>query len=149
MKKLVFLVTALIAVTFSGCSSDDDNGGGKSEKLYDVQYTDIIFTFEKGHNIAYYEYMHPQDSMTIYEFTDYRAKDTTYVPNSFKRVYYPKTKKTNYYSFSYSFSNSSVSIQFDNGKRETIRLQKNTPNRPIYSDKVYFNGKAYSPGAAI
>ncbi len=151
MKRFTYLLIGLLAVTtmFTACSSSDDDNIERQEALYDVQYSDIIYTFEKGHNIAYYEYMHPQDSMIIYCFTDYRAADTTYVPDSYKEVFYPKTQKNNYYKFTYTFSNSSVDITFDNGKKETIRLKKDTPDRPIYSNKVYFNEKAFSPGASI
>lgn len=146
--KRIFLLTFLIPVVVltSSCSSSNDEE--PQETLYNVEYSDIVFS--RGHELVFYEVMHPTDSMTIYSFNDYQAgKDAFYLTGSFKEVYYSKTQKSNYYNFTYTFSNSTANIKYDNGRTENIQMKKNTAGKPVYGDIIYFNGKAYSPGASL
>ena len=143
MKHLTTMLAAFVAVsiTFFSCSSDGDDE--PKETLYDVQYSELVYTLDSVK--MFVEYAHPKDSCTFYYFGDYKkeiGRIKTAMP-SYKEVYYSEDKQ-NTYPFTYTFSNSTANIHYDNGKSETIVMKKNCKGTPHYNDKVYFNGKPYS-----
>lgn len=143
MKHLTTMLAAFIAVsiTFFSCSSDGDDE--PKETLYDVQYSELVYTLDSVKMFA--EYAHPKDSCTFYYFGDYKNEvGSTKIPMpSHKDVFYNKNK-VNKYPFTYTFSNSTANIHYENGKSETIVMKKNCKGTPHYDDIVYFNGKPYS-----
>lgn len=143
MKRFFYLFVALLAVTLIGCSSDDNNEGNQSEVLYDVLYSEIVYTVDSTR--MFVEYAHPKDSCIFYYFGDYKEEigSTKIALPSYKEVYYNE-KKQNKYPFTYTFSNSTANIRYENGKSETIVMKKNCKGTPHYDDKVYFNGKPFA-----
>lgn len=143
MRHFKIFLAALLAVTFLSvsCSSSDDDE--PKETLYDMPYNEIVYTLDSVK--MFVEYAHPKDSCIFYYFGDYKNEvGSTKIPlSSHKDVFYNKTK-VNKYPFTYTFSNSTVNIHYDNGKSETIVLKKNCKGTPHYNDKVYFNGKPFS-----
>lgn len=143
MKRNFYLFLALLAVTLVGCSSDGDNESNQTEALYDVLYSEIVYTLDSTR--MFVEYAHPKDSCVYYYFGDYKGEvgSTKLALPSFKEVYYNE-KKQNKYPFSYTFSNSTANIKYENGSAETIVMKKNCKGTPHYDDKVYFNGKPFA-----
>lgn len=143
MKKLCYIVFALLAVCIAvSCSSNDD--GEQQESLYDVSYSEIVYTIDSSR--MFVEYAHPKDSCIFYYFGDYKEEigPTKLALPSSKEVYYKNGKKQNKYLFTYTFSNSTAYIKYNNGNSETIKMKKNCKGTPHYDDKVYFNDKPFA-----
>lgn len=143
MKRILFVIVAFVAASLSStsCSSGDDDE--LKETLYDVPYNEIVYTLDSVK--MFVEYAHPKDSCIFYYFGDYKNEvGSTKIPlPSHKDVFYNKSK-VNKYPFTYTFSNSTANIRYDNGKTETIIMKKNCKGTPHFDDKVYFNGKPFS-----
>ena len=143
MKRILFVIAVLVAasLSFTSCSSSDDDE--PKETLYDMPYNEIVYTLDSVK--MFVEYAHPKDSCIFYYFGDYKGTmgSTKIGLLSYKEVYYNKWKQ-NKYPFTYTFSNSTANIRYDNGKTETIVMKKNCKVTPHFDDKVYFNGKPFS-----
>ena len=127
------LLGALLFVSIS-CSKDAENSEVKPETLYPVNLSDIQGLFVQDfydpnstHSYSFKKSTHPELDPTMYGTHFVNISSTTFT-----------------FDFTYTFSNSTVYIEFDdNGGTDVLKIQKIIPGDIKLGDVIYINGERF------